>query len=110
MGSSGRAGAGWGFLRAGDCTQKPMAAHCGVSAGRRWCMMTATDRIIRWSTALAVVGVAAVAAVVSYEHAYDLVRAHGETGWSRPDRCCCGRVASGHTGWFIRAAHTDYPS
>lgn len=28
----------------------------------------------------AVLGVAAVAAVASYEHAYDLVRAHGETG------------------------------
>jgi hypothetical protein len=28
-----------------------------------------------------VVGVAAVAAVASYEHAYALVRAHGETGW-----------------------------
>ena len=33
-------------------------------------------------TALAVLGVAAVAAVASYEHAYDLVRAHGETGWT----------------------------
>ena len=31
------------------------------------------------STAGAVVGVAAVA---SYEHAYALVRAHGETGWT----------------------------
>src|SRR5262245_20848112 len=41
--------------------------------------MTA-DRVIRWSTALAVVGVAAVAAVASYEHAYDLVLAHGESG------------------------------
>jgi len=40
------------------------------------------DRVIRWSTALAVLGVAAVAAVASYEHAYDLVRAHGETGWT----------------------------
>jgi hypothetical protein len=29
-----------------------------------------------------VVGVAAVAAVASYEHAYALVRAHGETGWT----------------------------
>jgi uncharacterized protein DUF2637 len=28
-----------------------------------------------------VIGVAAVAAVASYEHAYDLVRAHGEVGW-----------------------------
>jgi hypothetical protein len=39
----------------------------------------AADRIIRWSTAGAVVGVAAVA---SYEHAYDLVRAHGGVGWT----------------------------
>jgi hypothetical protein len=31
---------------------------------------------------MAVVGVAAVAAVASYEHAYDLVRAHGEAGWT----------------------------
>lgn len=44
--------------------------------------MNAADRVIRWSTALAVVGVAAVAAVVSYEHAGALVRAHGETGWT----------------------------
>jgi Protein of unknown function (DUF2637) len=42
--------------------------------------MNAVDRVIRWSTALAVLGVAAVAAVASYEHAYDLVRAHGEAG------------------------------
>jgi hypothetical protein len=42
--------------------------------------MIAADRIIRWTTAGAVVGVAAVAAVASYEHAYDLVRAHGEAG------------------------------
>ena len=44
--------------------------------------MTAADRIIRWTTAGAVVGVAAVAAVASYEHAYALVRAHGEAGWT----------------------------
>ena len=43
--------------------------------------MTTTSQIIRWSTAGAVVGVAAVAAVASYEHAYALVRSHGETGW-----------------------------
>src|SRR6516225_11890626 len=47
--------------------------------GRR-CAMT-TGQVIRWSTAGAVVGVAAVAAVASYKHAYALVRAHGETGW-----------------------------
>src|ERR1017187_3222531 len=37
----------------------------------------AADRVIRWTTAGAVAGVAAMA---SYEHAYALVRAHGEAG------------------------------
>jgi hypothetical protein len=40
------------------------------------------DRAIRWTTAVAVIGVAAVAAIASYEHAYGLVRAHGEAGWT----------------------------
>jgi len=44
--------------------------------------MTGTDKAIRWATAAAVIGVAVVAATVSYEHAYALVRAHGETGWT----------------------------
>jgi Protein of unknown function (DUF2637) len=44
--------------------------------------VTAADQVIRWSTASVVVGVAAVAAVASYEHAYALIRAHGEVGWS----------------------------
>jgi hypothetical protein len=39
-----------------------------------------TDRLIRITTALAVVAVAIVAAVISYEHAYELVRSPGETG------------------------------
>ena len=43
--------------------------------------MTSAGQISRWCTAGTVVGVAAVAAVASYEHAYALVRAHGETGW-----------------------------
>jgi hypothetical protein len=43
--------------------------------------MTA-DQVIRWTTAGAVVGVVAVAAVASYEHTYALVRAHGEAGWT----------------------------
>ena len=42
----------------------------------------AADRVIRWSTAAVMVGVAAVAAVASYEHAYALLRAHGEVGWT----------------------------
>jgi uncharacterized protein DUF2637 len=44
--------------------------------------MNGTDKAIRWSTAAAVIGVAVVAAVVSYEHVYELVHAHGETGWT----------------------------
>ena len=44
-------------------------------------MMTA-DCVIRWTTAGAVVGVAAIAAVASCEHSYDLVRVHGEAGWT----------------------------
>jgi len=38
------------------------------------------DRLIRITTALAVVTVALVAAVISYQHAYELVRTHGESG------------------------------
>ena len=44
--------------------------------------MMAADRVIRWTTAGAVLDVAGVAAVASYEHAYALVRAHGEAGWT----------------------------
>ena len=39
-----------------------------------------TGRLIRITTALAVAAVAAVAAVISYQHAYELVTTHGETG------------------------------
>lgn len=38
------------------------------------------DQLTRITTALAVVTVAAVAAVISYRHAYELVRSHGESG------------------------------
>jgi hypothetical protein len=38
------------------------------------------DRLIRITTALAVVTVASVAAIISYQHAYELVRSHGESG------------------------------
>ena len=38
-----------------------------------------TDRLIRVTTALAVVAVAVVAAIISYRHAYELVRSHGES-------------------------------
>jgi hypothetical protein len=39
-----------------------------------------TGRLIRLITALAVGTVAAVAGIISYQHAYELVSAHGETG------------------------------
>jgi hypothetical protein len=39
-----------------------------------------TDRLTRITTALAVLMVAGVAAVISYQHAYELVRSHGESG------------------------------
>jgi hypothetical protein len=44
--------------------------------------VNAVNRVIGWSTALAVLGVAAVAAVVSYEHASALARERGESGWT----------------------------
>jgi hypothetical protein len=42
--------------------------------------VSAADRAIRVSTAAAVVAVAGIAAYVSYWHAHDVVRAHGESG------------------------------
>ncbi len=42
--------------------------------------MSAADRAIRVSTAVAVLVVAGIAAYVSYWHAYEVVRAHGESG------------------------------
>jgi Protein of unknown function (DUF2637) len=39
-----------------------------------------TDRLITVTTALAIVAVAAVAAIISYQHAYELVSSHGEHG------------------------------
>ncbi|MDB4873521.1 MAG: hypothetical protein JWL97_4525 [Gemmatimonadales bacterium] len=38
------------------------------------------DKLIRASAAFVVVGVAGVAAFVSYRHAYEVATAHGETG------------------------------
>jgi Protein of unknown function (DUF2637) len=66
-----------------DCTKKPMPSELRVFPGRpRWCALTNTQHVIKWSTACAVADVAAIAAVASYEHAYALVRVHGEAGWT----------------------------
>ena len=63
-------------------TNRAWRRNCHDQVFCRWrCLVMAADRMIRWTTAVAVIGVAAVAAVASYEHAYDLVRAHGEAGW-----------------------------
>lgn len=40
------------------------------------------DRAMKWSTAVAVLCVATVAEVVSYDHAYALVRTYGKDGWT----------------------------
>lgn len=53
-----------------------------VQAGRRTLGAMSTERLIKWSTAAAVVCVATVAAVVSYNHAYALVQTYGEAGWT----------------------------
>jgi hypothetical protein len=52
----------------------PLADSPGVTAA------SSVDRVIRVSTAVAVLAVAGVAAYVSYWHAYAVVRAHGESG------------------------------
>ena len=43
-------------------------------------MSGGADRAIRVSTAAAVLGVAGIAAYVSYQHAFEVVCAHGESG------------------------------
>lgn len=43
-------------------------------------MSGGADRAIRVSTAAAVIGVAGIAAYVSYQHAFEVVRVHGESG------------------------------
>jgi Protein of unknown function (DUF2637) len=42
--------------------------------------MSAADRAIRISTAAAVLAVAGIAAYVSYWHAFEVIRTHGESG------------------------------
>lgn len=39
-----------------------------------------TDKLIRITTALAMIAVVGVAAIISYQHAYELVGSHGESG------------------------------
>jgi hypothetical protein len=57
-----------------------LTASSQLTDGCDVAMANAIDRLIRISTAVAVLAVASVAAYVSYWHAYAVVRAHGETG------------------------------
>ncbi len=58
----------------------PLAAASRLPGGSGVTAAGRTDRVIRVSTAVAVLAVAGVAAYVSYWHAYAVVRAHGESG------------------------------
>jgi hypothetical protein len=57
-----------------------MTASVAVGDDYRTNPASSIDRSIRLSTAAAVLAVAAIAAYVSYWHAYAVVRAHGESG------------------------------
>ena len=57
-----------------------MTALTTTSGGYPTTAVSSIDRAIRLSTAAAVIAVAAVAAYVSYWHAYAVIRAHGEGG------------------------------
>jgi hypothetical protein len=63
------------------------------------CAMSAADRVIGWSTALAVLGAALVAAVVSYEHARDLIRR-----WRGGCSVWVSRPSSGRRARWVRGA------
>jgi hypothetical protein len=85
-----------GFTRSDICSIRAVAsrgrtarAAGGVLSGggnppadddRHEPLASSIDRTIRLSTAAAVLAVAAIAAYVSYWHAYAVVRAHGEMG------------------------------
>ncbi len=57
-----------------------LATAAPVTGGYDRTTARGIDRVIRISTAVAVLAVAGVAAYVSYWHAYAVVRAHGESG------------------------------
>jgi hypothetical protein len=57
-----------------------LTASSQLTDGCDVAMANTIDRLIRISTAVAVLAVASVAAYVSYWHAYAVVRTHGESG------------------------------
>ena len=87
---------GLGFTRSNICSISSIASQgriAGAARGvlsaegnpladddRHELVASSIDRAIRLSTAAVVLAMAAIAAYVSYWHAYAVVRAHGETG------------------------------
>ena len=87
---------GLGFTRSDICSIRAIASKGRLAGAARGVLSadgnpladgdlheplaSSIDRAIRLSTAAAVLAVAAIAAYVSYWHAYAVVRAHGETG------------------------------
>ena len=53
----------------GTAPKSPWLLSAELPLADRRCAVNGADRVIKWSTALAVLGVAGIAAVVSYEHA-----------------------------------------
>ena len=66
--------------RNGGGAMTTLTASSQLTDGCDVAMASAVDRLIRISTAVAVLAVASVAAYVSYWHAYAVVRTHGESG------------------------------
>src|SRR5271170_7726515 len=64
----------------GSGTMTALAVASRLTDGSGVTAAGSADRVIRVSTAVAVLAVAGVAAYVSYWHAYAVVRAHGESG------------------------------
>src|SRR5262249_17471040 len=64
----------------GSATVTALATAAQVTDRSYVTATSSIDRAVRVSTAMAVLAVAAVAAYVSYWHAYAVVRAHGESG------------------------------
>jgi hypothetical protein len=57
-----------------------LTASPQITDGYNVTVTSQVDRVIRVSTAVAVLAVAGIAAYVSYWHAYAVVRVHGESG------------------------------
>ena len=78
-----------------------LTASSQLTDGCDVAMAHAIDRLIRISTAVAVLAVASVAAYVSYWHAYAVVRTHGESGLT-------ARLEPAHDRWpGLRLQHGD---